>query len=259
MTAADVYAELGQFVKETTPSDWVKCLLRVERQDGSHEYDGTYLAEGAQFMSLVNTDLPPTLVPAVEELYRITTQGGNNEWNRLYFTLMPGGAFEVDFILNQDEEAGQEYLRSTRRLTEAKRREGYRALQYELAQARSNQLYENISQRLPALAAVVAPAWQRITLYVDRWNDATFKLRGFAQANNPQEEEEFNVTQDWSLVKEFYELSTMSYLPNWHVATWTVLPNGTYTIVFNWDMERNPRKPPRDYPFTHAGRWQKPA
>lgn len=187
------------------------------------------------------------------------TQGGNNEWNVLYFTLMPGGAFEVDFVLDEDAVKARAYISQSEKMPDAKRREGYRTLQRELAQARSTQLYGSISQRLPALAAVVAPNWQRIMLYIDRWNAATFKLRGFAQTGNPQEEEEFNVTQDWGLIKEFYQLSILGYIPNWNKAEWTILPNGTYSIVFDWDDDINPRRPPNvTFPYTREGRWQEP-
>lgn len=258
MTAADVYAELGKFVQETTPPGWVKCLLRVERQEGAQEYAGTCLAEGSQFVSLINSDTPSPLVSAVEVLYRITTQGGNNKWNLLYFTLMPGGAFEVDFIWDEDRAAALAAIARTRGVPEPEREEILLRLDEEIKTAKTTRLYRSISQHLAGLAAVLVPAWQRITLRIVRWNGATFTLNGFAQLNE-MEVEEFNVTQGWNLVKEFYDLSTMALHPRWNQAEWTVRPDGTYSIMFDWNIDTNPRRPPNIiFPYTREGRWQEP-
>lgn len=36
------------------------------------------------------------------ELHEITTEGGNNRWNRAVFTLTPNGVFDMEFIWDQD-------------------------------------------------------------------------------------------------------------------------------------------------------------
>lgn len=262
MTAADAYAHIARYITGALPNPgWEKALLRIGRTEGSHQYDGICLVEGGMFIDLPYNDSDyKDLIKAVNALYQVTTQGGNNEWNLLYYTMMPGGAFEVDFVLDEDTVTGLGYLAQTRRMPDAQRRQNYRALQNQLAEARSLVLYRNISQRLPALAATMSPTWQQITLHIEQWRGGFFKFKGLVQANNPEEADEFNVTQDWGLVKEFYELSTNVYLPSWNLATWTLKPDGTYSIVFDWDNQRNPRIPPNTiFPYTHEGRWQEPA
>jgi|GEM_PF-4453997 len=260
MTAAEVYTHLGRSLLNVTPySGWAKILLRIERTQGAQGYTGIVLAEAEQVFQglLTNSLTEENIFEPIEELYRITTQGGNNNWNLLYFTLMPGGAFEVDFVWDEDQAATLAAIASTRNMREPEREKILTQLDEEITAAKTARLYRSISQRLPSLAVVVAPSWQKITLRIARWNEATFTLRGFVEASNLAEAEEFNVTQDWSLIKEFYELSTMVLHPRWNQAEWVILPDGTYSIVFDWDAERNPRIPPRvTFPFTREGHWQ---
>lgn len=39
---------------------------------------------------------------AIMELHEITTEGGNNKWNKAIFTLTPDGGFDMEFIWGQE-------------------------------------------------------------------------------------------------------------------------------------------------------------
>ncbi|MCL1670015.1 hypothetical protein M2T82_18285 [Elizabethkingia ursingii] len=39
---------------------------------------------------------------AIMELHEITTEGGNNKWNKAIFTLTPDGDFDMEFIWDQE-------------------------------------------------------------------------------------------------------------------------------------------------------------
>ena len=261
MTAAEVYAHIGQCIREIIPNTlWAKALLRIERTEGAQGYNGVWMTEEGMFVGLAANSLTEkSIFTPIEELYQVTTQGGNNEWNLLYFTLMPGGAFEVDFVLDEDAVTAREYISRTEQMPDAQRREGYRALQRQLSQARSLQLHISISRRLPALAAVMQPNWQQLTLHIEQWGGGFFRFKGVTQADELEEADEFNVTQDWALVKEFYQLCRMPYISSWNLATWSVKPDGTYSIVFDWNPAHGFNTPRGvAFPYTHEGRWQEP-
>ena len=39
---------------------------------------------------------------AIMELHKITTEGGKNKWNRAVFSVQPDGAFDMEFIWDQE-------------------------------------------------------------------------------------------------------------------------------------------------------------
>ena len=103
MTVNEIYQGIGQAISDAIPEDWAFAVLKIERGDGMVGYTGTYTDNVGQEKELdmwtfsYNTDY-------VNELHAITTEGGSNRWNRLYFKLYPTGKFEMDFVWDQERE-----------------------------------------------------------------------------------------------------------------------------------------------------------
>ncbi|MDJ0364707.1 hypothetical protein QMK33_06045 [Hymenobacter sp. H14-R3] len=262
-TAAEVYTLLGDALWDYLPIEEGRILLRIERSEGAQRYNGIYMNDNGSAESLAV--LPSNKSKAVEQLYQLTSQGGKNPWNLLYFTLLPGRAFEVDFIRDEDAVSSLAFLTRTRQLSRAKREAAYDAFMEAQAQAGAGRIFTSISQRLPALVGGWLPGWQRLVVRARHWNGGTFELRGFAYADLPDEPvegEPFSVVQDWDLVKQFYEFNTNIFQTPWNTLAWTVRADGTYTLVFDWDPEEelySPRPPDTIFPYTRQGRWQEPA
>ncbi|MDJ0364708.1 hypothetical protein QMK33_06050 [Hymenobacter sp. H14-R3] len=268
-TAAEVYTLLGDELWDYLPIEEGRILLRIERSEGAQGYKGIYMDDNGSAESLAV--LPSNKSKAVEQLYQLTSQGGKNPWNLLYFTLLPGRAFEVDFLLDEDARAMLSFLAHSHGMAARRRDAAYAALMAEQARTQAARIFTQCSQRLAALGASEQPGWQRLLVEASHWNGGTFELRGFVYAapvpgaagEPPQEAgEAFSVVQDWELVKQFYEFNTNLYQPMWNTLAWTVWPDGTYTLVFDWDTQKEvyTKRPTHlVFPYTRQGRWQEPA
>jgi hypothetical protein len=96
-TVDEIYEKLGQAVASSIETDnWHKAQLHLEVIGTSVDFKG-YLNDNERF----NAPGGFSLARSVLELHSITTEGGNNKWNRAIFTLSSDGKFDMTFTWDQ--------------------------------------------------------------------------------------------------------------------------------------------------------------
>lgn len=97
-TVDDIYKKLGQAITNSIETaDWHKAQLHLEVIGTSVDFKG-FLNDSDRF----NAPGGFSLAKSVLNLHAITTQEGNNKWNRAIFTLTPDGKFDMEFIWDQE-------------------------------------------------------------------------------------------------------------------------------------------------------------
>lgn len=97
-TINDIYEKLSQAVTNSIETaNWKKAQLHLEVIGTSVDFKG-YLNDDERF------DAPGgfSLAKSVLNLHSITTEGGNNKWNRAIFTVTPDGSSNMEFIWDQE-------------------------------------------------------------------------------------------------------------------------------------------------------------
>ena len=103
MTVDEIYLKIGQEIFNIIESEnWVKARLEFEFVgDGVVGYTGDYDENrGKKEMDVENID--DNISQWINELHGITTEGGNNKWNRAIFSLTSEGKFDMEFIWDQE-------------------------------------------------------------------------------------------------------------------------------------------------------------
>lgn len=103
MTADEIYLNIArETVKVIETENWTKAKVEFEiAGEGVVGYTGDYLENNLhKDMSVENMD--DDITEWLKELHEMTTQGGNNRWNRSVFTLSPDGKFNMEFIWDQE-------------------------------------------------------------------------------------------------------------------------------------------------------------
>ncbi|RNL55907.1 hypothetical protein [Pedobacter jejuensis] len=98
MTVDEIYEKIGYSITNAIKVDnWNKAQLALEVVGDSVDFKG-YLNENEKF------DAPGgfSLAKSILNLHEITTEGGNNKWNRAIFTLFSTGKFDMEFIWDQE-------------------------------------------------------------------------------------------------------------------------------------------------------------
>jgi hypothetical protein len=253
MTAAEIYQLIGQKIEDHQVDGWLKAFIRVEYTPGSASSDGIHFMLHENM--LVKLPVTLSLGLYVRELHRITTQGGNNHWNVLYFTMSPGGAFEVDFVLDESIGAGLEAIAQTQGMPDSQRDKELTRIENELAETKARHLYKTASQ---ALAVVPNEAWQQLRLDVERGGGVIKFTGAYIPLNsNLAEAEDFAVYTSWYVVRSIYELGKMgAYHPDWNRLRCLVLPTGEYKLTFDWQPDGSSYQPAISFPYTREGYWQ---
>lgn len=94
MTVDEIYENIAQnLFNAIDKKNWNKAQLALEVVGSSVDFKG-YLNENERF------DAPGgfSLAKSILNLHEITTEGGNNMWNRAIFTLFSTGKFDMEFI-----------------------------------------------------------------------------------------------------------------------------------------------------------------
>lgn len=103
MTVDEIYLKIAkEIVKVIGSTNWTNARLECEIVgDGVVGYTGDYLEnDEQQDMSVENID--DDITEWLNELHEITTEGGNNRWNKSVFTLARDGKFNMEFIWDQE-------------------------------------------------------------------------------------------------------------------------------------------------------------
>lgn len=103
MTVDEIYLKIGQEIFNVIESEnWEKALLEFEVVgDGVVGYTGDYI-ENSNKKEIDVENIDDDITDWISELHEITTEGGNNKWNRAVFSLTSQGKFDMEFIWDQE-------------------------------------------------------------------------------------------------------------------------------------------------------------
>ncbi len=103
MTIDEIYLKIGQEIFNVIESEnWEKAQLEFEAfGDGVAGYTGKY-SENNELKSISVRNINDDISDWVDELHKITTEGGNNKWNRAIFSITSEGEFDMEFIWDQE-------------------------------------------------------------------------------------------------------------------------------------------------------------
>lgn len=110
MTVDEIYTRIGQEIVNVIESDnWTSARLIFERVgSGVVGYTGRYI-ENDSISDIDVEDINDDISDWINELHEITTEGGNNKWNRAIFIVTSEGKFDMELIW--DEELNNEIER----------------------------------------------------------------------------------------------------------------------------------------------------
>lgn len=103
MTVDEIYENIGQSLFNVIENEnWDEAILNIEFVgEGVIGYNGHYISNSLKEDISVR-QFPREIRNWIRELHEITTEGGNNKWNRAIFTLFSTGKFDMEFIWDQE-------------------------------------------------------------------------------------------------------------------------------------------------------------
>lgn len=103
MTVDEIYLNIAQSISNVIEdASWTQAKLDIEFvPNGVVGYTGVYQVDNTT-VNLSVRKIPRDIRNWLRELHGITTDGGNNKWNRAIFSLTPDGKFNMEFIWDQD-------------------------------------------------------------------------------------------------------------------------------------------------------------
>ena len=103
MTIDEIYSNIAQSISSAIEHNiWTQARLDIEVvANGVVGYTGVYQVDNT-VVDLSVRKIPRDIRNWLRELYSITTEGGNNKWNRAIFSLAPDGKFNIEFTWDQD-------------------------------------------------------------------------------------------------------------------------------------------------------------
>ncbi|MFT3903107.1 MAG: hypothetical protein QM727_08030 [Niabella sp.] len=109
MTVDEIYELVAvNIINNITEDNWSKAILNIQGDNDYVDLNGKFIAKGTeQNINVHNFD--DEVEFALMELHEITTEDGNNKWNRAVFTVTSEGKFDMEFIW--DEELNDEIER----------------------------------------------------------------------------------------------------------------------------------------------------
>jgi hypothetical protein len=102
MTVDKIYEAIGNNINTVIKEDWQKAILNIEVLGGMTSNTGTYINDQNHEKQIDVEEFDFQLTFDLIELHEITTEGGNNKWNRAVFTLFSTGKFDMEFIWDQE-------------------------------------------------------------------------------------------------------------------------------------------------------------
>ena len=103
MTIDEIYKSIADNVIANVPESWDKAHIIAERTSTSAlSLKGGYEDESNEFTSFKFRNFDRRIIADFHLLYKITTEGGSNRWNRAKFTLCNDGTFSIDFEWDQE-------------------------------------------------------------------------------------------------------------------------------------------------------------
>lgn len=101
MKIEEIYQVIAQSIVDSIDADWEKSILRITYTGTSIEYNlGYWDNNPIEKDSDYNGGYE--IMTKIEELHKITIDGGNNKWNRIEFKLTSDGEMNLEFIWDQE-------------------------------------------------------------------------------------------------------------------------------------------------------------
>ncbi|MEK3916193.1 MAG: immunity protein YezG family protein [Candidatus Pristimantibacillus sp.] len=101
-TVDKIYESIVTNISTVINGEWVKAKLDIEVIGEMVSFTGNYLNNKNETIQIDVDEFDFQLTFDVLELHKITTEGGNNKWNRAVFSVQPDGAFDMEFIWDQE-------------------------------------------------------------------------------------------------------------------------------------------------------------
>ena len=174
----------------------------------------------------------------------------------MWFTLLPSGAFEIDFIWNQDEEDVLLHLEQTRGLERSKRSDYLSALKLAQAERRSSALYDTLVREVVKL---IPEEWATASVTLTEAGIGILKHQAHYRGPTQEDDDQLNVTYSWSVllaIEELRQLKKAGGHPDWQEVTFYIEADGTYRAEFVNNVA-TPERLAGDYYYD--GVWLPPA
>jgi hypothetical protein len=223
----DIYASIAQVVTDSIKEEWTKAVLRIKCLPKSKGYRGHYFDSVGDKKQL--EPRPPfELDDALNEFHALTTEGGNNRWNYLYFTLYPNHQFEVDFIWDEDLAEEMAYINSTRDVAEPRRSAGLDGLKTNQLERKTARIYDAIARSL--LGNAPEDEWQKLVLRITQP-----PLQYAAEVERaPGQRAALLLLGEEAALAALEELTQEGNHLRWEKVHVFVEPSGKYRFSFEW-------------------------
>jgi hypothetical protein len=229
-----IYQHIAQAISDSISEEWQRAYMLIERQEGMVNFGAGKYTDDTEYLKpfSVDDELGDDISFEINDLHAITTAGGNNRWNFLWFALLPSGAYEIDFIWNQDEEDKIAHLAQTENLSRSARSASLQAFTQAQAERRSPLVYELLVQEVVKL---IPEEWT--TAWVSLREAGIGLIEHHAAYQNPEEpsEDELHITYSWPVllaIEELRRLKKESGHPDWQQVTFRITAAGTYQATF---------------------------
>ncbi len=256
MDVVEIYAFIAQTVIDSIyEDDWQKAYMLIERQDGMVKFGTGRYTDDSNYLKIFSVrDLRTSMQGArlLNQLHATTTAGGNNRWNFLWFTLLPSGAFEIDFIWHQDEKDKLTHLSQTQDLKRSARFADLAAFTQMQAERSSSLVYESL---VSAVVELISEEWTTAWVSLSEAGIGIIEHHAAYQSPTEEEQESLNITRSWPAllaVEELRRLKTDGGHPDWQQVTFRITAAGTYHATFTTKpaAENAPVKG-----YTSEGQW----
>ncbi|KQM77873.1 hypothetical protein ASE74_15855 [Pedobacter sp. Leaf216] len=102
MTVDEIYTAIAKEILNVINNEWEKACLEFEFVgEGVVGYTGDYFKNDTR-KNIEVENIDDSISDWLSKLHEITTEGGNNKWNRSVFTLFSTGKFAMEFIWDQE-------------------------------------------------------------------------------------------------------------------------------------------------------------
>ncbi|RZJ94683.1 MAG: hypothetical protein EOO60_02485 [Hymenobacter sp.] len=251
-----IYQRVAQTIVASVQEEWTKAYMLIKKQDGhiSNIGSGRYTDSSMYLKPFVIRDdeLVFELADLLDDLHVITTAGGNNRWNFLWFALLPSGAYEIDFIWNQDEEDKITHLSQTQSLSRPARSADLRAFTQAQAAHRSPLVYELLVRETVKL---IPEAWTIARVSLREVGLGIIEHHAAYQSLGEPAEDALTITDSWPAllaVEELRRLKTESGHPDWQQVSFQIEVTGTYRATFTTKPAAENASPTG---YTAEGQW----
>lgn len=101
-TVDEIYLSIADNINSVIKEEWQKAELHIEALGEMVSNTGNYVNSSNETKQIDVDEFDFQLTFDLLELQKITTEGGNNKWNRAIFTLISDGKFDMEFVWDQE-------------------------------------------------------------------------------------------------------------------------------------------------------------